>query len=213
MRTKDYGCNTSFLDLLFNMLLAFTALFVLSFALINRKTQENKNTITKAEFLITVTWPEGLQDDIDTWVEDPNANLVWFQKKESEFIHLDRDDQGNVNDTVKMPDGTEVINLDNREVVTIRKFIEGEYTVNVHWFRRRQAEIKPVEVTVNIEKLNPYSLVAKKKVVLENEGDEKTVVRFNVNKVGEVTSINEDEKLFTHNQNRQWSETEPYDGF
>lgn len=211
MRTKDYGCNTSFLDLLFNMLLAFTALFVLSFAMINRKTQDNKNAIAKAEYLVTVTWPDGLPDDIDTYVEDPNANLVWFRQREIDFVHLDRDDQGSVNDMVTTADGSTVENTDNREIVTIRKIVEGEYTINVHRYRTRQPE--PVEVTICVERLNPYVLISKKKVVLEKEGDEKTVIRFNVNKSGDVTSTNEDEKSFTHDLNQQWSDTEPYDGF
>ena len=65
---KNYSCNTSFLDLLFNMLLAFACLFVLAFALIN---QNKKTPDVKASYLITFTWPKELDNDVDAYVEDP----------------------------------------------------------------------------------------------------------------------------------------------
>ena len=40
---KNYSCNTSFLDLLFNMLLAFACLFVLAFALYLGRIYERKH--------------------------------------------------------------------------------------------------------------------------------------------------------------------------
>ena len=32
-------------------------------------------------------------DDIDTYVQEPTGGLVWFRGKESEFVHLDRNDE------------------------------------------------------------------------------------------------------------------------
>ncbi|NDB86924.1 MAG: hypothetical protein EB127_30185 [Alphaproteobacteria bacterium] len=66
---KHYSCNTSFLDLLFNMLLAFTALFVLSFALINQNKDISKSSVeVKAEFIITMSWPDDMDNDIDIYI-------------------------------------------------------------------------------------------------------------------------------------------------
>ena len=53
---RNYHTNLAFLDLLFNTLLAFAALFVLAIVLINPTKQEN-NTESKAEFMIIVEWP------------------------------------------------------------------------------------------------------------------------------------------------------------
>ena len=33
----------------------------------------------KAEYIITVRWPDWSPDDIDTWVEAPSGDVVWFR--------------------------------------------------------------------------------------------------------------------------------------
>jgi len=77
----------------------------------------------KAEYVITVSWPNDNKDDIDTWLEDPLGGQVWFRVKEKNFAHLDRDDLGYVNDTVVMADGTIVACPRNQELTTIRGII------------------------------------------------------------------------------------------
>ena len=47
-------------------------------------------------------------------------------------MHLDRDDRGNVNDTIDF-DGKTIDNPLNQEIVTIRVVVPGEYIVNVHY--------------------------------------------------------------------------------
>ena len=69
---RNYHTNLSFLDLLFNTLLCFAALFALSFVLINPSKKKN-NVRMKAEFMITTTWPRDLDDDVDMYVEDPQG--------------------------------------------------------------------------------------------------------------------------------------------
>ena len=36
----------------------------------------------KAEYIITVSWPDNNPDDIDTYVQNPTGGLVWFRGKE-----------------------------------------------------------------------------------------------------------------------------------
>ena len=84
---RNYHTNLAFLDLLFNTLLAFAAFFVLALVLINPTKQEN-NTETKAEFMIVVEWSNELDDDVDTYVEDPSGNLVAFMRREEGLMHL-----------------------------------------------------------------------------------------------------------------------------
>ena len=55
---------------------------------------------TKAEFLITVSWPDNHPDDIDTFVQDPLGNMVWYRRREAGFMVLDRDDRGGANDFI-----------------------------------------------------------------------------------------------------------------
>jgi len=84
--------NDSFTDLLFNALLTFTFLFLISLLLINPPAKSGIID-PKAEFLITVSWEDGSANDIDTWVEGPQGTLVWYKQTQNGLMHLDRDDR------------------------------------------------------------------------------------------------------------------------
>ena len=183
---RRYHTNLPFLDLLFNVLIGFVFLFIVSFLLIN-PIAKRADIEVKAEFLITVFWPDNLEDDVDIYVEDPAGNLVWFKSREPGLMHLDRDDLGKRNDEVITATGT-ILFPENREIVTLRGIVPGEYVVNVHCYFKVGS--KPVPVTIQIDKINPYSVVLRETVDLANKGEEITVTRFSVNSKGEVTNIN-----------------------
>lgn len=141
----------------------------------------------KAEYIITVSWPDNNPDDIDTWVEDPNGNLIWFRNREAGLVHLDRDDRGLINDTIVI-NGEKIQNPLNQEVVTIRGVVPGEYVVNVHYYATETNQ--PIKVTVKISKVNPtLEIVYYGDTLLERKGDEKTAVRFVIDKSGTVSQI------------------------
>lgn len=177
------------------MLLAFTALFVLAFALVATAKFDNKESIKmKAEYLITISWPNDFDDDVDAYVEDPIGHLVCYLRREDGLMHLDRDDYGNSNDNIQTPQG--VIKFpENRELVQLRGIVPGEYCINVHAYRL--LDPRPVPVTVTVERLNPYSLVAIKEVILAKNGDEKTALRFTLAHDGTASNINTLEKCLT----------------
>lgn len=183
---RRYHTNLPFLDLLFNVLIGFVFLFIVSFLLIN-PVAKRADIEVKAEFLITVFWPDNLEDDVDIYVEDPAGNLVWFKSREPGLMHLDRDDLGKRNDEVVTAAGT-ILFPENREIVTLRGIVPGEYTVNVHCYFKVGSD--PVPVTVQIDKINPYSVVIRETIDLVNKGEEVTVTRFSVNSNGEVTNVN-----------------------
>jgi len=192
---RNYHTNMAFLDLLFNTLLCFAALFSLAFVMIN-PSKKNKTVDAKAEFLITVTWPSDIDDDVDTYVEDPNGNLVAFNRREQGLMHLDRDDVGFSSDRLQTPFGI-VEYKQNREMVSLRGIVPGEYVVNVHMYTKRSEEEKETPVTILLEKINPYRVVTGSNVILKQKGDEKTAFRFVLNDEGEVTNINKLEKSLT----------------
>ena len=175
-----------FTDLLFNALLGFTYLFLIAIMFMNPVAK--KGIIDpKAEYIITIGWPDNNPDDIDTWVEDPNGNVIWFRNREAGLIHLDRDDRGIVNDTIVI-NGTEIQNPLNQEVVTIRGVVPGEYVVNLHYYATETN--KPVKATVKVAKVNPaLEIVYYGDTVLDEKGDEKTAVRFVIDKSGRVDQI------------------------
>jgi hypothetical protein len=142
----------------------------------------------KAEFIVTVTWRDLDPNDIDTWVQDPAGNLVWFRAREAGLMHLDRDDRGVANDTIVV-NGQTVVNPLNQEVVTIRGFAPGEYTVNLHYYESKNG--RPVDVNVSVVKVNPRAeVVFYGAVDLARKGDEATAVRFSVDRGERVSGVN-----------------------
>ncbi len=85
-------------------------------------------------------WDHDQPDDIDLYVQDPTQSKVHFRLPIVNFMYLDKDDLGYANDIVKNVDGTITkVNI-NREVVTIRGIIPGEYIINAHYYSSREAE-------------------------------------------------------------------------
>lgn len=183
---RPRASSDPFTDLLFNALLGFTYLFLIAIMFMNPVAK--KGIIDpKAEYIITVAWPDKVPDDIDTWVEDPNGNVVWFRNREAGLIHLDRDDRGNANDTITV-NGEEIQNPLNQEVVTIRGVVPGEYVVNLHYYASETGQ--PVHATVKVAKVNPaLEIVYYGETILNAKGDEKTAVRFTIDKSGQVGHI------------------------
>jgi len=190
---RNYHTNMAFLDLLFNTLLCFAALFCLAFILIN-PSKKNKTVEAKAEFMITIIWPADMDDDVDTYVEDPEGNLVAFNRREQGLMHLDRDDVGFSSDRIQTSFGV-VEYKENREIVSLRGIVPGEYVVNVHMYTKR--EDKETPVTILLEKINPFKLVTARNVILVQQGDEKTAFRFTLDDEGKVIDTNDLEKSLT----------------
>lgn len=176
-----------FSDLLFNTLLIFVMLFTVALLAMNPKAKTGVID-AKAEFIVTVTWPDMNPNDIDTWIEDPGGNRVWFRQREGGMMHLDRDDRGLSNDSIVV-NGQQVVNPLNQEVVTIRGFAPGEYVVNVFYYDSKDGQ--PVPVNVSVVKVNPRAeVVFYGTVNLPRKGDEVTAVRFSVDRDGRVTGVN-----------------------
>jgi hypothetical protein len=139
---------------------------------------------TNAEVLITVQWPDGHPDDIDTLIEDPRGNLLWYRNRDTGIMHLDRDDRGQFADNISVS-GSYYETLINQETASIRILAPGEYVVNIFHFQSNR--LTPVPVTVKVEKLNPsVNLVFYDTLSLTGMGDEKTAIRFEVNAEGEI---------------------------
>ena len=177
-----------FYDMLFNMLIAFVFCFIVALLAMNPKALKSGDIPSKAEFIVNVSWPDLNPNDIDTWVQDPGGNLVWFRAREAGLMHLDRDDRGLQGDVIVV-NGSEVVNPLNKEVVTLRGIEPGEFTVNLQYYETKNGE--PVEATVSIIKVNPRAeVVFYGQVALARKGDEVTAARFTVLPDGNVTNVN-----------------------
>ena len=187
MRKKRASEIDPFTDLLFNALLIFTFLFLVTIMFLNPPAKTGAVEL-KAEYIVTVKWPDNVPDDVDTWVEDPDGRIVWFRNTEDGFMHLDRDDRGLANDVLEV-DGRQVINPINQEIVTFRRVVPGEYVVNLHYYKSNTNQ--PVTAEVSFARVNPVlEILYYAKVKLESVGDERTAVRFRMTSDGSVADVN-----------------------
>ena len=85
--------------MLFKALQVVAFLFFIALLAMNPEAKSGKID-TKAEFLITMTWPDSHPDDVDLYAEDPVGNIVWYHVREAGFMVLDRDDRGGLNNTI-----------------------------------------------------------------------------------------------------------------
>ncbi|MGB0732608.1 MAG: hypothetical protein ACPGPF_02545 [Pontibacterium sp.] len=176
-----------FADLLFNTLITFTFLFLVALMLINPPAKSGIID-PKAEFIITVSWPDLDPNDIDIWMLAPDETLVSYVSPQRGLIHLDRDDRGMVNDTQEI-NGQTIINPLNQEVLTIRGRPPGEYILNLHYFKTENEQ--PVPVTVYLAEVNPSLKVLNySTTTLTQVGEEATALRFTITPHGAVTDIN-----------------------
>jgi hypothetical protein len=160
-------------------------LFIIAFLLVNPITQKKADIKTKAEYVITVTWPDNNRNDVDTWLQDPRDKVMFYRNKDIGMAHLDRDDLGDLNDIIHLSDGRQVVYPHNQELTTIRGIIPGEWILNLHLYNVRGESNTPVEV--KIDKLNPVvETVFFKTITLETKGQEKTVTRFTMSANGDI---------------------------
>ena len=181
--------------MLFKALQVVAFLFFLALLVMNPEAKQGKIE-SKAEFIITMGWPDNHPDDIDLYVEDPLGNIAWYHQREAGFLVLDRDDRGAMNDSV-IVNGKKIASPIRQEIVSIRGIVPGEYTVNVHYYVKYfpNTPLIPVPVAVKVEKLNPLvEIIYADTTMLDHVGQETTAVRFRVAEDGSVTDVTHGEK-------------------
>ena len=211
-----FKTSIGFIDLLFNLIVGFAFLFIIAFLLIKPE-QKKADFERKAEFVIVMEWDHDQPDDIDLYVQDPTQNKVHFRLPIVNFMYLDKDDLGYANDIVKNVDGTvSKVNI-NREVVTIRGIIAGEYIINAHYYSSREwtrlgnmvtnvtdissrkvkDKVKPLTVKIELHRVDPYKIMWIGEKKFFRKGQEETFVRFTIDPDGnQIGSFEYGEKKF-----------------
>ncbi len=176
-----------FIDLLFNTLMGFSFLFLVSLLFINPKA-DRASVEKQAEYIISATWPQNLADDIDLWMRAPTGHTVSYVAKEAGWLHLERDDRGELNDTLVI-DGKKQVHPINQEIITIRNRHAGEYIVNLYYYTAHSKT--PIPIDLRIDRINPkYETVFRETIQLDKQDQELTAVRFTIKEDGSVHNIN-----------------------
>ncbi len=172
--------------MLFKALQVIAFLFFIALLSISPDAKDGKID-SKAEFIITMDWPDSHPDDLDLFVQDPIGNIAWYRHREAGFLTLDRDDRGGANDFIVV-NGNKIPSPIREEIVTVRGIVAGEYTVNISHFQATTGE--PVTATVKVQKLNPTAqVIFDDKVIVDHTGDEKTALRFKLDSAGKVIDV------------------------
>ena len=198
MSNERYKSTIAFTDLLFNILVGFAFLFIIAFLLIKPEAKK-QDFERKAEFVVVMEWDKGAHGDIDLYVQDPTGAQCSFRLPVANFMHLDKDDLGSSNDTVTNADGSTTTVRINREVISIRGIVEGEYIINAHYYSMRLwADMEPGKeikketrkgdtvVKIELHKVNPYSVLWAGEKTFTEKGQEETYLRFRLDRDGNL---------------------------
>lgn len=181
----------AFIDLLFNLLLGITFMFIIAFLMINPIAETGK-VDPPIKLLVEMEWDKTSSVDIDLWIRGAEGTWIGSRNKDGGYFVLDRDDRGTLNDTV-IVNGETVVIQRNYESVDFTLLPAGEYYVNIHHFSG-QNEKPGEEVTITITQLQPFKTlyVGSKFIAISQET---TVVSFVVDNHGQVTDIRTDVQL------------------
>lgn len=129
--------------------------------------------------VVEAFWPDGLDADVDLWVQAPGDGPVGYPSMAGEFFNLLRDDLGAVRDATPV----------NYEIAFTRGIAPGEHTANVHLYRAAP-DGRPVPVTVAVSAVRPgrraREPLLQRDYTLDSEGQEITAARFAMTADGEL---------------------------
>jgi len=175
------GDGTVFRDVIMLALLGFVTIVILLLPHLNPPTKHDAAADPPGNVVVEIRWPDENDADVDLWVQAPGDVPVGYSNKDGGVFNLLRDDLGHIQDLSSL----------NYEMAYSRGTPEGEYTVNLHLYRSRTTPLPiPVEVNIGIRKTNSESLVtvASNRVQLSHEGEELTVVRFRLSRLGRLVN-------------------------
>lgn len=178
--------NIPFVDLLFNLLLGFVALFFLAFILINPPEQGGKID-PPVQLIVELQWPDQSVVDLDLYFDGPGLKFpVSYKAQEVAYASLEQDDTGQGSDQYTV-NGEQHTVTKNYEIISVRALPDGEYFVSVHFFNFVEGD-ETAEIVIT--RMTPFERVYIGKVTLSSR-EERSVVSFIVSD-GQIVDINTD---------------------
>lgn len=179
--TEESEDDTVFRDVIMLALLGFATIVILLLPHLNPPTEIADPVMTPGNVIVEARWLDNVDADVDLWVEAPGDKPVGYSNKGGRVFNLLRDDLGNSNDLGAL----------NYEMAFTRGTPAGDYTVNLHLYRNRSAELPlAVEVLVSV-KSSPDAKpipISTERTRLRHVGEELTVVRFALDENGHLVS-------------------------
>jgi hypothetical protein len=183
---RKYSSNLAFVDLLFNLLVGFTSLFIISFLMINPIAKQGEVT-PPVMMMVQSHWDDNSAHDVDLWVRTP-MGTVGYSSNDKGAAKLERDDLGKVSDTYVVNGETQLVRR-NYEVVNFTAMPDGEYIINVHMFSAQLTKPETVRITITV--LGPFKEIWSGDIILDTPKRELTAISFIVED-GVITDLNTD---------------------
>jgi len=175
-----------FRDTVMLALLGFVAMVVLLLPHLQPKVEAKEGTAPAGgNVIVEIHWPDGINTDVDLWVQAPNDIPVGFANPDGRVFNLLRDDLGTMGDTTPY----------NYELSYSRGRPAGEYTINLHLYRNLGG-VLPIPITVAVSARRDEDESARQilatDIVLDRRNQEITALRFTLDGAGGVVpgSIN-----------------------
>lgn len=177
---NDDDTGTVFRDTIMLALAGFVAIVILVLPFINPEAKQSEDgDRAPGNVVIEVQWQDGLDADVDLWVQAPGDTPVGYSNKGGDSFNLLRDDLGKISDITDL----------NYEIAYSRGIPSGEYTVNVHMYRGGTANFPVAVKVVASVKASPEESTRQlltTTVMLTKENEEITAFRFRLNEGGEL---------------------------
>lgn len=178
-----------FADFLAGVLAIFLVVAVLlTFHLTQNQKTKDADIQSPGSISVIIVWKEDV--DVDLWIKTPDDVPVGYSRKQGTYMDLLRDDLGRP---------FERVGDHHMEDAFARAVPPGQYDINVHLYRNRDNSPYPIKVDIvtTIMRKTGDSKDEDKKtlkatVELQHEGQEITVMRFNLdsNAVLDEDSVN-----------------------
>jgi hypothetical protein len=156
----------------------FMAVMLILLAVLPKAKEEKKEILPIAgNVFVTINWPAGLPQDIDLWVEGPDGTPVGYSNQRSFVFSYLRDDRG-----------TDFYSPLNYELAVSQGIAPGQYIINLHFYAYHGGgDNVPIEADVVIKRPGRSDLrIFHDTVTLVKEGDEITVVQFQLDEEGNL---------------------------
>lgn len=194
MRNKSYHSNTAFIDLLFNVSLSIIILLCVVIFFLN-PISKKYDVETVAPILFILEWDPEKDDDLDIHIKSPSGQIVNFMSRQTTDMNLDLDDRG-ISSERQSKNEQEFITKINREVVSIRNPIDGEYVITIHAYRLREGRDE-TPFKYELIQVTPYKIIHKGDGVIKND-EEKHIINIIIENKRVINTDNEIKRNITH---------------
>lgn len=167
------GFSWAYRDLLLGLVIVFMALGLL--AIIASQQITKMEGVHPGQLFIQMSWKTGSKSDIDLWLLGPDDRSIGYARSAGKYCDLLRDDLGST-----ASKASHAI-----ELMVCRDPPVGEYIVNVMDYDDHGSKDLPMAVEVEVskpDKAGHMKELFKKTVTLQRQGQEITVIRFELDK-------------------------------